>query len=163
MKNILARFNAEKIRSSLGQSPRLLFVSGGHLLEFDVAQRREFRGGSHRACHEPGMFGCGEFPGHAPGDLRGFHVQLVSTGRKTVFRQDDRGTAKGVRLDDIAAGLEVVPVDVFHGPGTGNHQIFVAAVKVFSPEIVGAKPLPLKVGAGRPVKDDDFLLLNAYE
>ncbi len=161
LKNILARFDAEKIRSALDQSPRLLFVRGGHLLESDVAERREFRGGSHRAGHEPGMFGCGEFPGHAPGDLRGFHVQLVGTVRETVFRQDDRGTAERVGLDDVAAGLRGSRGGRFPRPGTGNHQIFVAAVKVFSAEIVGGEVLPLKVRPGRTVKDDDLLLLNA--
>jgi hypothetical protein len=54
-------------------------------------------------------------------------------------------------------------MNVLHGTGARDHQVLVASVELFSSEVVGGESLPLEMGTGCPVKDDDLFVQNVQE
>ena len=65
-----------------------------------------------------------------PRQLRALEVQLVDQRLEPVVGLRDRGAAEGVGLDDVAAGLEILAVDVGDDVGPRQHQHVVVAAQI---------------------------------
>src|SRR5207253_2339826 len=63
------------------------------------------------------------------------------------FLEADARGLEGVGLDHVGPGLEVRDVDLLHHVGAGEAQVVVAALPALAPEIVGAEPPRLDLGA----------------
>ena len=76
------------------------------------------------------MVGGGKLLGHPFGDLGRLQVELVGTvGPRPYSARTIEVAAERIGLDDVAPGLQIIAVDVLHGPGAGDHQILIAAVE----------------------------------
>jgi hypothetical protein len=152
LQHILAGFDTENIGSAVEEASDLLEIGVTELVEGDMAQRREFRGGSDGSCDEARFFRRAEAVGHAPRDSRGFEIELVGQVRDVVFGENDAGRTEGIGFDDIRPRFQKSTMHRFHGGGFGDDEILVAALEFGSAEILGRKILRLQVGTGGAVE-----------
>jgi hypothetical protein len=108
---------------------------------------------------------------HGPArDARGRDVQLVRDAREAVVGEGDRLRVERVRLDDIGACLEVLPVDPFDDRRLREDEEVVVSLEVHRviPEPLAAmrrlvQMVALDHGAHRAVEDGDALVEKGTE
>ena len=155
LQQVLASFDEQHIHAGFDQRARLLFITRGHGVEADVAERRQLGGGPHGAGDEARPAVAGEIGG---GFAREFHrgaVDLRDLVLQIVLGEDDAGGAEGVGLDHVAAGSEKAGMDITDDVRAAQHQQLVAAF--LAPEVVGRGLAHLYVGAHSAVVDHDAL------
>ncbi len=169
------RLEQQDVGAAVDQSERLLGVGVAHGVEgrraerrvVDVGRDRERAiGRAHRAGDESRAVGRPRRPlvDHAAGDARALDVDFVGQRFEAVVGLRDRGGGERVGLDDVGAGLQILPVDGGDIVGPRQHQQIAVALEVGAVrlEAVAAKGVvaqlqPLNHRAHRAVEDEDAL------
>ncbi len=111
------------------------------LFESDAAGDADgFGGGAHRACHEAGFGRSRKIVSGFARERGSDSADFAGASAQSVFREDDRRAAEGIRFNNVRASFEIFSVDGADNIGASDHQIFVAtfqlrAAKIFSREI----------------------------
>ena len=153
LQQILAGLDQQNIHSALDQRRRLLLIRGCHRIEADVSQRRQLRRRPHRSRHKSWPLFRRKLLRNFPRQLRRLHVDLEHAVGKLKLRQHNARPTKGVGLDNVAAHLEEVGVDLTNNVRPAQHQHFAAIL--LAPVIVKGGVARLDVGPHRAVVDDD--------
>ena len=135
------RLEQQQIAAAVDQAADLLFVGVAQLVERDRAEgrvvdvgrdRQRPVGRAHRAGDEARPVRRPRRPlvAGAFREPRPFDVQLVDERLEAVVGLRDGGAAERVGLDDVAAGLEVLPVDAGDDVGPRQHEQVVVALEV---------------------------------
>jgi hypothetical protein len=163
----------QEVGAAVDQAPDLLDVRLAHLVErrraepcvVDVGGNRE--GPVHRPHDARGKARLFRRPGRplvarGPGQARALEVQLVGERLEPVVRLHDRGAVERVRLEDVAAGLEVLVMDPADDVRPRQHEQIVVALEILrvveealAPEVPFGEPLALDHRAHRAVENQD--------
>ena len=126
-------FEEQQVAATVDQASRLFLVRIPQLVEGHVAERRVVHvgrnredaiGGAHRTRDEPRLV---RGPGRplvcgGAGQPRGGQVQLVHQRFERIVSLGDRVRVEAVRLDDVGACLEIVPVNAGDDVGTRQRE-----------------------------------------
>ena len=167
------RLDEQHVGAAVDQPAGLLEVGQDQLVEADVAgarivdiggDRRGLVGGAERSGDIARLAGGagGRRVGLGAGQRRRSDVELVGEVGHAVVGQRDPVGVERVGLDEVAACIEVGPVDVGDDLRLGDRQQVVVALEVLTPvgepgpAIVGLGELvALDEGAHRAVQDED--------
>ena len=153
-------FNQQNVDTAFDQRLGLLDIGHAQLLEADVAGTRIIDVGRDRCgfglwaeCtgHETRLVGRAEAVGRLAGDAGRGEVHLAGElGHAVVGLRDDRRT-KGIGLDDVCAGSQIVGMNLGNHLRTGDREQLVVAF-----DVVGevGQPLAAVVGLGELVALD---------
>src|SRR5260370_20486969 len=87
------------------------------------------------------------------GQFGGTLVDRMDFGGEIEFTENDAGTAEGIGLNHVGAGLEIGGVNIFNNVGTAEDQHF--RTVLFAPEVIERGIALLYLSAHRAVIDDD--------
>ena len=104
-----------------------------------------------------GLAGAGKFVRGLPREFRRAAIDLACAVAQPVLREHQGRAAKGIRLDNVRAGLEILAVNSQHHVGARHHQILIAAFQSRPAEIGRRKVGLLQHGAHRAIQDEDAL------
>ena len=135
------RLDQEQIDAAVDQPADLLGVRLAHLVECRRPERRvaDVRRNRERPVHrpdragdEPRLVGRAGRPlvARAAGQARAFEIELVRERLEPVVGLHNRRAVERVRLDDVAAGFEVLVVDPADDVRTRQHQQIVVALEI---------------------------------
>ena len=115
-------------------------VVGGQLLEgYASGDRYCLGGGAHGAGNEAWFVGCRVFFGHPTSECGGVAVETPGLVGKVILGQDHRRRAEGIGFDDVGAGFQVAPMNVFNDVRPGYDQVFVATFVLRAAKVVRTK------------------------
>ncbi len=100
---------------------------------------------------------------HLLGDAGGLLVDLVGLVTQPVLVEHEAERAEGGGLDRVDADLEEAGVEVADDIRAGEHQVFVAALVLLAPEVVGAEVAVLDPGAEGTVEHQHALAQRVEE
>ena len=155
LQQILRGFNQQHIHAALDQSAGLFEISRDHVVEFDVAERRELGCRSDRAGHKPRSIFRRELLRYFFSNFRGSDVKFRNFVMQIVFGKDHACRAKCVGFDNITANREETRMNVLNNVRPAQRQQLVAAF--LAPEIVHTGIAELDVRPHRAVVDNDAL------
>ncbi len=155
---VLAGLEQQQIGAALDQAARLVAKVVAKLLEGDATRHADgFGRGPHRSGHEARLGGSREFVGGLPGERGGAAADLVRVLAKAILGKDDGRAPEGIRLDNVRASFEILPVNPEHHVRPGNHEILVAALEVRPAEVFRGQVHLLQHGAHGAIEDEDAL------
>ena len=135
------RFEQQNVNAAVDQTADLIDVRVFHFVERDVPKRgvvhvwrdrQRAIGRPHRSGDDarPGGPGGGDFVGDAAGKPRGFEVHLVGKVLEVVVRLRHHVRVERVRLENICAGVEVLPMNSGDDLRLCQRQKIVIAAKI---------------------------------
>ena len=159
LKQVLAGFDEEGIRTPVDQPPGLLGITVEHLLPGRLSERDELGPRPHRADDETRLVGGGVFLAGGTGNLRRFAVEVVSPTDEFLIKitEDELVGPEGVGLDGIGPDFEEGFMDTLHQVWTTADQDIHAILSI---EIIPAdiKIHRLDGRTHRAIKNDDASL-----
>src|ERR1700691_1938739 len=155
LQKILSGFDQKNVDSTLDEREGLLYVGRNHVIEFDVAERRQLGRGANRSRDKAGPSSCGKLLRDFFGNLDRGEIDFRHPVTQAEFTQNDAGAAESVGFYHVAAGGKEVGVDVTNNVGPAQHQHFAAIL--LAPIVVEGGVARLDVRAHRAVVNDDAL------
>ncbi len=167
------RFDEQQIHSAVDQAVRRFGVGRHELIEAHRPEPRIVHVGRDRG----GLVGRPQNAGdearravvlglprahRVARKARGGLVELACKALHAVVGERDRSGVEGIGLEDVRAGLEVLPVDIAHQRGLRERQEVVVAAQLARPVAKAAAPIvlfrkarALDHGAHRAVEQQD--------
>ena len=161
---VLTGFQQQQVHTTIDQRARLLEIGLLELGEGDAAGDRDgLRGRTHGTRDKAGLCGGRELVRGPPGQLGGNAIDRVGLLLQLVFRQNNRGAAKGVGLDDVGARFEVLAMNIEDDLRLADHEVFVAAVQRRSAKVRSRGVALLDHRSHGAIQNEDALVKQAPE
>ena len=140
----------EQVDATVEQAEALVVIGVGQFVVGDLAERRELGARTDRA-GDPDAVLVGDGAGDGGVGARDLAIAIG----EAVFAERHRERTEGVGLDDVDAELAVGAMETLDHVGSGDAEYLVAALELWTAEVVGGQVLLLEPGARRSVVDDD--------